>query len=106
MDNSNYNNYLFNKYNSSKYIDPEIESLELLSIIPLHLVSMSCLRKGQRQILKISYCTKRTMYFEFGGLLLRNVCSKFCNYSECSSGIYNMFVYLFLVILEYLARSY
>lgn len=57
----------------SKNLDPEIESLELSTVLPLDFISMRVFRKDHRQILKIELCTKQILLFEFGGFLLRSV---------------------------------
>lgn len=57
----------------TRNIDPETESLELITIVPLDLIKLKVYRKNERQLLKITYCTQRTMYFEFSGFLLRNL---------------------------------
>lgn len=61
----------------SKNLDPEIETLELATVFPLHLISMRVYCKGRRQIMKIQLCTKQILLFEFGGLLMRNVYFRF-----------------------------
>lgn len=56
-----------------KNIYPESESLELITIVPLDLIKLKVYRINERQLLKITYCTQRIMYFEFSGFILRNL---------------------------------
>lgn len=69
--NVDYSNIFY--YDHSMDVDPEIETLELSSIIPLDCLTLRTYRKGFRLILKIVLCTGQILFFEFGGMLLRNV---------------------------------
>lgn len=60
-------------FSNCKNIDPETECLELITIVPLDLIKLKVYRRNERQILKITYCTQRIMYFEFSGFILRNL---------------------------------
>lgn len=62
------------KYNKNSYrLDPEIDTLELISILPLNLISIECIEYKLMKILQITYCTKQQRYFEFGGFFRKNV---------------------------------
>lgn len=60
-------------FSYKKNIDPETECLELITIVPLDLIKLKVYRRNERQLLKITYCTQRIMYFEFSGFILRNL---------------------------------
>lgn len=57
-------------------IDPEINTLELISIVPVELCKIRVVRRKEldRQILNVELCGGRQMWFEFGGFIYRRVC--------------------------------
>lgn len=60
--------------NSIPMDDPEINTLELSTIVPLHLIRLSVkIQDGQRHLLRVQYCTRKEKWFEFGGFTYRMV---------------------------------
>ncbi|XP_037936496.1 uncharacterized protein LOC119670343 [Teleopsis dalmanni] len=59
----------------SQNIDPEIETFELTSLIPLQLLKFQFYRKRNRYIMQLTPCLDgvQTMYFEFGGHMYKNL---------------------------------
>lgn len=52
--------------------EADIESMELISVLPLRFLTMKLCSRFTRNFIKVTLVTKRRMYFEFGGHLLRN----------------------------------
>lgn len=69
------NDVFWPKKSSLKSIQhPTINTLELISVLPLNLIKLRCKINNQhRYLLKIEYCTKRQLIFEFGGFTHRKV---------------------------------
>lgn len=69
-------------------LDPEIESMELISVYPIELVSLSVFQRRRRRILKARFhngdhnFSPKIAYFELGGLEKRTVCIFFFNFSN------------------------
>lgn len=59
------------KVHKSIVLDPEIESIELISVIPLTLLKLKLCAKYSRNFIKVTLATGRKMYFEFGEHLMR-----------------------------------
>ncbi|XP_066145401.1 uncharacterized protein [Euwallacea fornicatus] len=55
------------------FIDPEIETFELIAIYPVECVNLSIYRKKRRQALKAHFCNNRVFYFELGGFERRGM---------------------------------
>lgn len=55
------------------WVDPEIETFELIAIYPVECVNLSVYRKRKRQALKARFCNNRVLYFELGGFEKRGV---------------------------------
>uniref|UniRef100_A0A1B0B6D4 Uncharacterized protein n=1 Tax=Glossina palpalis gambiensis TaxID=67801 RepID=A0A1B0B6D4_9MUSC len=56
-------------------IDPEIETFQLVSLLPLQFVKLQFFRKQNRDIMCITICGEedKPMFFEFGGHLYKNL---------------------------------
>lgn len=52
-------------------VDPETESMELISVIPLTLLKLKLCARNTRNFIKVILATGRKMYFEFGEHLMR-----------------------------------
>lgn len=62
------------------WVDPEIETFELIAIYPVECVNLSVYRKRKRQALKARFCNNRVLYFELGGFEKRGVSApNFCH---------------------------
>lgn len=59
-------------------LDPEIETFQMISMMPLQFLKLNFFRKENRDIMRIVVCGEedKPMFFEFGGHLYKNV-SKF-----------------------------
>lgn len=55
------------------FIDPEIETFELIAIYPVECVNLSIYRRRRRQAIKARFCNNRVYYFELGGFERRGV---------------------------------
>uniref|UniRef100_A0A1I8MMS4 Uncharacterized protein n=1 Tax=Musca domestica TaxID=7370 RepID=A0A1I8MMS4_MUSDO len=55
--------------------DPEIETFELVSMLPLEFLKLNFFRKQQRDLMRIVVCgdEARPMFFEFGGHLYKRL---------------------------------
>ncbi|XP_061400932.1 uncharacterized protein LOC133336668, partial [Musca vetustissima] len=56
--------------------DPEIETFELVSMLPLQFVKLNFFRKQKRELMRIIVCDEeeaQPMFFEFGGHLYKNL---------------------------------
>lgn len=64
-----------NTFYGTRNIDPEINTLELVSLIPVELCTIRILRRKEldQQILNVELCGGRQMWFEFGGFEFRKV---------------------------------
>ncbi|XP_039295163.1 uncharacterized protein LOC111055124 isoform X1 [Nilaparvata lugens] len=54
-------------------IDPEIESLELVSLFPVEVVNLSVYHRKTRHTLKAHFCNDTILYFELSGSEKRNM---------------------------------
>ncbi|XP_075235068.1 uncharacterized protein LOC142332505 [Lycorma delicatula] len=54
-------------------LDPDIESLELVSVFPIEAVNLSVFRKKKRNTLKAHFCNNIVLYFELGGIEKRRM---------------------------------
>ena len=55
--------------------DPEIETFQLVSLLPLQFIKLKFYRKKQRDVMQLTVCgdEENPMYFEFGGHKYRSV---------------------------------
>lgn len=82
-------------------LDPEIETFQMISMMPLQFLKLNFFRKENRDMMRIVVCGEedKPMFFEFGGHLFKNV-------SNSSVPRLHLHFHIFwLVILEYLART-
>lgn len=56
-----------------RQIDPEIESMVLLSLFPIEALNFNFIEQDGRQVMMINFGILKTRYFEIGGHLWRNV---------------------------------
>ncbi|XP_055601578.1 uncharacterized protein LOC129750616 [Uranotaenia lowii] len=66
-----YDNFLVNPVQPDGSVtssDPEMDSLEMLCVLPLRFVKLKVVRHGaDRTLLRVTLVTNRRLYFEFGG---------------------------------------
>ncbi|KAL1509882.1 hypothetical protein ABEB36_004553 [Hypothenemus hampei] len=63
----------FENVTFNPYVDPELETFELIAIYPVQCVNLSIYRRKRRQALKARFCNNRVLYFELGGFERRNM---------------------------------